>query len=43
MLATYKRRLMKHLEHISENTWKKHLKTIVTHMQHPDKTLATYV
>jgi hypothetical protein len=37
---------MKHLKHASETLAKthgKHLKTIVKHMQHPDKTLTTYV
>jgi hypothetical protein len=37
---------MKHLKYASETlakTHKEHLKTIVKHKQHPDKTLATYV
>jgi hypothetical protein len=37
---------MKCLTRASETLAKKHmkhLKTIATHMQHPDKTLATYV
>jgi hypothetical protein len=37
---------MKHLKHASEtltNTHGKHLKTIVKHTQHPNKTLVTYV
>jgi hypothetical protein len=36
---------MKRLKHVFETLVKKHLKhlkTIATHMQHPDKTLATY-
>jgi hypothetical protein len=40
ILATYKRRQMKHLKHASETsakTCEKHLKTIATHTQHPDK------
>jgi hypothetical protein len=46
-LETYKRRQMKHLKYASETlakkTPEKHLKTIVEHTQHQDKTLATYV
>jgi hypothetical protein len=37
---------MKHLKHVFETlatTGKKHLKTIATHTQHSNKTLATYV
>jgi hypothetical protein len=37
---------MKHLKHASKiltKTPEKILKSIVKHMQHPDKTLATYV
>jgi hypothetical protein len=34
---------MKRLKHASETLAKKHLKTIATHMQYPDKTLAIYV
>jgi hypothetical protein len=37
---------MKHLKHASETlakTHEKHLKIIVKHTQHSDKTLATYV
>jgi hypothetical protein len=37
---------MKHLKHgyeILAKTPKKHLKTIATHTQHPEKILATYV
>jgi hypothetical protein len=36
---------MKHLKYASETlakTPEKHLKTIVKHTEHPDKTLATY-
>jgi hypothetical protein len=36
---------MKCLKHVSETltkTYEKHLKTIVKHTQHPDKTLASY-
>jgi hypothetical protein len=43
VLATYKRRQMKHLKYVFKTLSKKHLKTIVKHTQHPDKTLATYV
>jgi hypothetical protein len=37
---------MKHLKHVSQTlakTCEKHLKTIATHTQHPNKTLATYM
>jgi hypothetical protein len=42
----YVQRQMKHLKHASETfvkTHKIHLKTIVKHTQHPDKTFATYL
>jgi len=46
IFATYNRRQMRHLKHVSETlakTREKHLKTVVTHSQHPDKTFTTYV
>jgi hypothetical protein len=46
IFTTYKIRQKKHLKHVCETltkTCEKHLKTIATHTQHPDKTFATYV
>jgi hypothetical protein len=46
IFATYKRRQMKYLEHASETlakTFEKHLKNHSKHMQHANRTPATYV
>jgi hypothetical protein len=43
--ATYVRKQIKHLKHVSETlakTTEKHLKTFATRMQHQIKTFATY-
>jgi hypothetical protein len=42
-LAIHVSRQIKHLKHTSEAFVKKHLKTMIKHTQHPDKTLATYM